>query len=386
MDIRAVQCATVLAAVLRCGLAFGAPGAFVDPLDAPAETVASPATQPMTALTHAGDRLVGVGQRGVIVVSDDHGHQWKQAASPVQSDLTAVYFASPEQGWAVGHDGVILHSSDGGSQWVRQLDGRQSNRSFVAYYQKAVAAGEAGMAPLQAQEERNAKAGPSLPYLDVWFENTQRGYAVGSFGTLAITEDGGKTWLPGLERIDDPDFLNLNAIRGIGGDVYIAGERGTVFRLDRASGKFMPLQSGYAGSFFGVAGNASRLFAFGLRGTVYESTDRGANWKKASTGTDSTLNGATVLSDGRVVICGSRALLLVADPATGVLRRVSADTPMLFAGVAPAGADRVALGGSSGMTVETIGALNAAQSNTQASTQAGTDSATDSAPKTPRAQ
>lgn len=355
MNIRTVQRVSAIVLALACAGAFSAtmPG-FVDPLDAPAEFSASPGTQPMTAVASTGKRLVGVGQRGVIVVSDNHGSTWRQVPSPVQSDLTAVTFPSPEQGWAVGHDGVILHTSDGGDTWVKQLDGRIANQRFVAHYRSAVAAGDAGMAPLQAEEERNAKAGPSLPYLDVWFENTQHGYAVGSFGSFAVTGDGGKTWQPGLELIDNPDFLNLNAIHGIGGEVYIAGERGTVFRLDRSSGHFKRLESGYTGSFFGIVGSANRLFAFGLRGTVYESVDQGASWQKSATGTDSTLNGATVLHDGTVVICGSRALLLVADPQSGAFRRVSADTPMLFSGIAADQNDRVALGGSSGMSVETI--------------------------------
>ncbi|WP_168791027.1 WD40/YVTN/BNR-like repeat-containing protein [Paraburkholderia aromaticivorans] len=373
MTFRSVQymtaSVTALVAALACPPAFAAAtGAgpqtasatrFIDPLDAPAETAVSPATRPMTAVASAGQRLVGVGQRGVIVVSDDHGHHWRQVASPVQSDLTAITFPTAAEGWAVGHDGVILHTSNGGTSWTKQLDGRVSNERFVAYYRAAVARGDANVAAWQSylkQEENNAKAGPSLPYLDVWFDDASHGYAVGSFGSFAVTSDGGKTWQPGLEHIDNPDFLNLNAIRGVGGEVYIAGERGTVFRLDRASGQFKRLQSGYTGSFFGIVGNEKRLFAFGLRGTVYQSTDQGGSWQKADTGTDSTLNGATVLGDGRIVICGSRAMLLVADPVSGVFQRVSADTPMLFAGIAADGADRVALGGSSGMSVEAIGA------------------------------
>jgi len=355
MTFRSVHCMTAIVAALACVPVLGAATsvepaagrlkAFVDPLDAPAETAVSPGTRPMTAVASAGSRLVGVGQRGVIVVSDDHGHSWRQVPSPVQSDLTAVAFPTPSEGWAVGHDGVILHTSNGGMNWSKQLDGRISNERFVAYYRSAAARGDTSAAPYQKQED-----------LDVWFDNAEHGYAVGSFGSFAVTNDGGRTWQPGLEHVDNPDFLNLNAIRGIGGEVYIAGERGTVFRLDRASGQFKRLQTGYAGSFFGIVGNEKRLFAFGLRGTVYQSADQGATWQKADTGTDSTLNGATVLGDGRIVICGSRAMLLVADPVSGAFQRVSTDTPMLFAGIAADGADRVALGGSSGMSIEAIGA------------------------------
>jgi photosystem II stability/assembly factor-like uncharacterized protein len=360
MSIRTLRrtAAVGLALVGACALCSAAEiskPTFIDPLDAPATLAASPARQPMAAVAHAGSRLVAVGQRGVIVVSDDHGRTWRQVPSPVQSDLTAVTFASASQGWAVGHDGVILHSSNGGESWVRQLDGRVANERFVAHYRAALAAGDASVKPLLEQAERNAKAGPSLPWLDVWFENTQRGYAVGSFGVAAVTVDGGKTWLPGLEYVDNPDFLNLNAIRGIGGDIFIAGERGTVFRLDRSSGRFVRLNSGYTGSFFGVAGNDKRLFAFGLRGNVYESADRGDTWKQAQSTTDSSLNDAITLADGRVVICGSRALLLVADPATGELHRVSADTPMMFTGITTDGNDHVAVSGSGGVLVESIG-------------------------------
>ncbi|ABE36544.1 photosynthesis system II assembly factor YCF48 family protein [Paraburkholderia xenovorans LB400] len=359
MFIRTLQRAAAvgLALIGACvpGLAAGSgKPAFVDPLDAPAAVAVSPARQPMTAVAYAGSRLVAVGQRGVIVVSDNRGQTWRQVPSPVQSDLTAVTFPSATEGWAVGHDGVILHSSNGGQTWVKQLDGRIANARFVAFYRAAAASGNTNAAPLLQQEERNAKAGASLPWLDVWFDTPQRGYAVGSFGIVAVTTDGGKNWLPGLEYVDNPDFLNLNAIRGINGDIFIAGERGTVFRLDRSSGRFERLSSGYTGSFFGIAGNGKRLFAFGLRGTVYESTDRGDTWQQARSGTDSSLNDAATLADGTVVICGSRALLLAGDPVTGELRRVSADTPMMFAGIATNGDGQVALSGSSGVMIESI--------------------------------
>ncbi|RQH04965.1 WD40/YVTN/BNR-like repeat-containing protein [Paraburkholderia dinghuensis] len=359
MSIRTLQRAAVAGLAFACAstlctAAETSNRSFIDPLDAPATLAAVPARAPMTAVAHAASRLVAVGQRGVIVMSDDHGRTWKQVPSPVQSDLTAVTFVGASQGWAVGHDGVILHTSDGGETWVKQLDGREANPRFVAHYQAAVAAGDASAKPLLEQEERNAKAGASLPYLDVWFENAQHGYAVGSFGIVAVTTDGGKTWLPGLANVDNPDFLNLNAIRRIGDNVFIAGERGTVFRLDRASGRFMRLNSGYAGSFFGIAGNDARLYAFGLRGTIYESVDHGDTWRQVQSATDSSLNDAIALADGRVVICGSRALLLVADPVSGELHRVSADTPMMFTGITTDGSDHVAVSGSGGVMIESI--------------------------------
>jgi photosystem II stability/assembly factor-like uncharacterized protein len=78
----------------------------------------------VTGLGRAGKRVVAVGQRGHVLISDDAGEKWQQSEVPVSADLVAVHFPDAEAGWAVGHDGVILNSTDGGRTWVRQLDGR----------------------------------------------------------------------------------------------------------------------------------------------------------------------------------------------------------------------------------------------------------------------
>src|SRR5471030_2586830 len=66
-------------------------------------------------VTHAGTRLVTVGERGHILYSDDQGKDWTQAKVPSRQLLTALYFVDDKHGWAVGHDAQILASSDGGA-------------------------------------------------------------------------------------------------------------------------------------------------------------------------------------------------------------------------------------------------------------------------------
>ena len=102
--------------------------------------------------------------------------------------------------------------------------------------------------------------------LDLWFENEQVGWAAGPFGTLLGTRDGGKTWVSWIEKVDNPKMLHYNAVRGVGGDLYLASEQGMVFKLDRSRERFMPLSTGYKGSFFGVIGTRDYVIAYGLRG------------------------------------------------------------------------------------------------------------------------
>lgn len=277
--------------------------AFADPLDTPAAAIGDAGKAATTALAQAGERIIAVGLRGAIFASEDQGRSWKQIASPVGSDLTAVMFPTPQQGWIVGHEGVVLHSGDGGLSWRKQLDGRIAATVLVAHYQQRIAAGETGLdRPLRALQQ-NYAAGPAYPYLDVWFDNEREGWAVGSFGLLIATHDGGDSWQPWLDHIDNGNQYNLNAIRKVGDELYIAGERGLVFRLNRATQRFDAVATDYKGSFFGVAGTADALFAFGLRGSAYRSSNRGTRWTRVEmpSGVELTA-GALLPGDSRLVV------------------------------------------------------------------------------------
>ncbi|MBI3367277.1 MAG: glycosyl hydrolase, partial [Burkholderiales bacterium] len=116
----AVAVAIMLAAVLaRPAIAEPVPPAV---LDTPAVPSAKALMAATLAVARAGQRLVAVGERGTVLLSDDGGASWRQAPVPVQVTLTSVRFIDPRTGWAAGHGGVILRSDDGGQSWTKQLD------------------------------------------------------------------------------------------------------------------------------------------------------------------------------------------------------------------------------------------------------------------------
>src|ERR1700682_6601050 len=55
-----------------------------------------------------GNRIVAVGDRGYIVLSDDGGTSWKRAKSPPAPLLTALDFLDAQAGLAVGHHPALL--------------------------------------------------------------------------------------------------------------------------------------------------------------------------------------------------------------------------------------------------------------------------------------
>ncbi|WP_219094887.1 YCF48-related protein [Pseudomonas sp. UMAB-40] len=288
-------------------------GEFAGVLDTPALHSDLAAQSTLTGLTLVGERLVAVGQRGHILYSDDAGQHWQQAQVPVSSDLVAVHFPSPSQGWAVGHDGVVLHSVDAGQTWSRQLDGAQVGPILLDYYQHQLAS-QPDNADLQArvsEAQRMVEEGADKPFLDVWFESEQVGYIVGAFNLIFRTDDGGRRWTPLLEHTDNPSALNLYALRPVGADLFVVGEQGLVMKLDRASGRFNATPTPYNGSFFGITGKPGATLVFGLRGNVFRSTDSGASWSKIDLGLPLSITASSVNADGRIVLVSQAGHVLV---------------------------------------------------------------------------
>ncbi|UXJ55806.1 YCF48-related protein [Pseudomonas citronellolis] len=324
---------------------------YADPLDAPAEINQLASRSQLTAITQVSNRLVAVGARGVVLLSDDGGQHWRQAKVPVSSDLVAVQFPSKSLGWAVGHDGVILHTADGGETWTKQLDGRDLLKQLTDHFQALAEKGDAHASQYLDLVKLNFGNGPEQPFLGVWFENELNGYAVGAFGTLVATHDGGKSWESWIEKIDNPNSFHLNAIIGIAGQLYIASEQGTVFKLDHTQQRFVALSTGYSGSFFGVVGDQRFLFAHGLRGSAYRSTDGGLSWTRVETGSGAGLVAGVVNSNGALLLASQAGAVLRSDDQGKSFKPLDSTHPYLFAGLSLVDGDRVAIVGMSGVQV-----------------------------------
>ncbi|MHA6203581.1 YCF48-related protein [Dyella soli] len=324
---------------------------FADVLDTPASQSPLASRGLLNGLALAGKRVVAVGQRGQVVYSDDAGANWRQASVPVASDLVAVNFPTPQQGWAVGHDGVVLHSSDGGATWVRQLDGRHVGQLMMEQLRARAARGELGgsedAARVLDEAGRIAAQGAENPFLDVWFADEHNGFIVGAFNLIFRTTDGGNSWVSWFDRTENPDSLHLYAVRGIGTDVYIAGEQGLLLKLDRATDRFKALGTPYKGTYFGIVGTSDAVIVYGLRGNAYRSADGGAHWQAVDTGIQEGLTGSTAF--------GAQELALVSQAGSLLLSRDSGAHFQLYRQPRPVPTSAVAVAGDAIVTAGALG-------------------------------
>jgi photosystem II stability/assembly factor-like uncharacterized protein len=262
-----------LAALLLLPWLAGSPATGAN---SPAEILPQAYRSLLTGLDLAGDRLVAVGERGHILLSDDYGKAWRQVATPTRATLTAVHFPTPQLGWAVGHDNMILHSGDGGESWRLQYPAGNEEQSF----------------------------------LSVYFVDARRGVAVGAYGLFFKTADGGASWQ--RQTIHD-DELHYNRIsRGPDGRLFIAAEGGMLLVSGDDGGTWDELESPYEGSWFGVLPLTARtLLAHGLRGNLFRTTDGGAQWAELEINQPTLLAAALRLGGGPVVVGGQNGHLFI---------------------------------------------------------------------------
>jgi photosystem II stability/assembly factor-like uncharacterized protein len=261
--------------LLCCLLSFMTPVAQCQDLviTAPARSSHDPARNMILDATWAGSRIVAVGDRGCIILSDDNGVHFRQASRvPVDATLSSVSFVDARTGWAVGQWGVVLNTSDGGEHWQIQREDLSVDR----------------------------------PLFSVVFKNKHDGWAVGLWSLMLVTHDGGANWKKvALPKRDGETRSDLNLFKVFldsTAAVYVAAERGTVIRTEDDGQSWTYLDTGYRGSFWsGTATSDGEILVAGLRGTIYSSKDRGNTWTVVPSGTTASI---TDLIEGRSGVFG----------------------------------------------------------------------------------
>jgi photosystem II stability/assembly factor-like uncharacterized protein len=304
-----------------------APG---DRLERAALTAPLAARSLLLDVARAGTRLVAVGERGHVLLSDDGGTSWRQARSvPMRTLLTAVWFVDAERGWAVGHDELILATTDGGETWSRSHH-----------------------APQREQ-----------PLLDVWFADASTGVAVGAYGAYFATTDGGRSWqrrtfeaapppgAPPPSEDDEfaPDY-HLNAVAGDGARWWIAAEAGELYRSDDAGASWRALPSPYSGSLFGLLPlGGDSLLVFGLRGHLFRSDDGGQSWRELESGVTAMLTDAIRLDDGSITVVGLAGTVLRSRDGGASWVNSQQDDRKGLSGIASASPDALLVVGEGGV-------------------------------------
>ncbi|WP_297839289.1 YCF48-related protein [Pseudomonas sp.] len=286
-----------------------APPNVIEPMNISAPITPRAQHAALLGVALAGERMVAVGERGIVLFSDDKGVSWQQSQVPVGVTLTVVRFADALHGWAAGHNGILLKTIDAGATWTRVLDG---NDVIALYQQQAKVLGEkedneqAQRATRQAAQL--ASDGPDKPWLDMNIDANGELWLVGAYG-LALHSRDGKLWEPWSAHLDNPNDLHLYAIKTQGNEIVIAGEQGLLLRSMDDGATFQRLNSPYKGSFFVLELHDGEIVVAGLRGYAFRSVDHGGHFEPVILSAPVSVTASLRLQTGDVVLADQAGTL-----------------------------------------------------------------------------
>lgn len=243
-----------------------------------------------------------VGTAGTIMKTTDAGVTWNitHYAGGSTKILKSLYFLDENNGWVGGYDGKLLHTTDGGVTWD-SISGHTTHivqgiafpnplkGTIVSAFQNGICCSaifhttnggtswNQQVVPQSAQEN----------LYNVAFANDGLGMAVGLFGIMLRTTDGGATWL----KFDVGTQEHLFSIDHIGDNLWFAAGNGRVIIKSTDAGV------SWTESFHGITGDFEGInmvdenngYVCGANGEIRKTTDGGLTWLLQQSGTTNLL-------------------------------------------------------------------------------------------------
>jgi photosystem II stability/assembly factor-like uncharacterized protein len=231
------------------------------------------------------------------LVSPAAGGETPIDLAEIRQNLFAACFPTDREGWMVGELGRVIRTTDGGTTWRRQDAG--TKRPFLAMAcldpRTAWIAGKEGIiyATTDGGETwRLQKSDSTRHIFTIDFATPMRGHAAGDFGTMVHTEDGGATWtsmrvpetvaLPdsALDTGVEPGDVNIYSLSyGDADRVWAVGEFGVVVTSADGGRTWQQQHTPVESTLFGVRFvDARRGWAVGIDSLILRTEDGGATW------------------------------------------------------------------------------------------------------------
>jgi photosystem II stability/assembly factor-like uncharacterized protein len=225
-------------------------------------------------------------------------------------------------GVAAGAGGELLESTDAGASWKAVTPGlTELSLLGVAVRQgRAVAVGQQGLVLVRPQGKawNKAVSGTSNRLFAVRLNAKGQALAVGAFGTVLKSDDGGEHWQPAapqwisiMEQGEEPHLYDADIDDD--GVFTIVGEFGLILRSSDGGASWKTLHKGEASLFaFNIRPDGVG-YAVGQSGAMLRSSDHGNTWEALKLDTTAILLGVCSGADGQVVVTGLHDMLISND-------------------------------------------------------------------------
>jgi photosystem II stability/assembly factor-like uncharacterized protein len=255
-----------------------------------------------------------VGEAGIILNTTDAGATWQAQASGVKKNLNGVSFGGPRQGCAVGDNGTIVFTTDG-STWnsassvpttlklnavdvepfeggsIAQVLGADVFGFAVGIKGTILATEGCGSWTAQTSGITANLNGVAMCRCT----NVDAAWAVGDYGHILNTLDGGTTWNPQVsgtgQNLESVSFVDSN-------NGWAVGKRGVILNTLNGGTTWTPQTSGTTTELDGVVfADAQHGYAVGQKGVILATTNGGTTWIAQNSHTSQNLESVSTIWD-----------------------------------------------------------------------------------------
>ena len=195
---------------------------------------------------------VAAGEDGCVLVSTNSGLNWTRTGSPTSMDISSVIFTDSQNGFGIGAGSVFIKTENGGINWTEENFGFSSTKPFM-----------------DAQVTPDGKI-----------------HAVGKYGTILLSDNGGTTWQTQYtvtERtLSEILFVNNNtgyAVCGYGG--------GDILKTTDAGETWVSQIEGYHTPMYGLSFTDAETGYIAGSIDIKKTTNGGTNWMNVYSSTQS---------------------------------------------------------------------------------------------------
>ena len=267
----------------------------------------------LQAAAHSGEQVVVVSSVGAVVSSDNNGESWQRtelAGRPPLIDVTACpsgdFFAldAERRVWHQSTDGNWQPSSIDTPENTLSIHCAPSGRLWVS-----ASFGTLFWAEGDMQQWNEFSLYEDLQFTAVRFLDEMNGFALGEFGMVIVSQDGGETWEP-REAIPNEfypmavDFLDINT-------GWAGGLDGVIWQTLDGGNTWERQQSVTSAPIYNIHADEHGVFAVGGSAKLVELRD--GNWQNFDGAPEvlAFMRGLDALDDGSLLVAGGGGTLAV---------------------------------------------------------------------------
>lgn len=252
------------------------------------------------------------GDNGSIFASTNGGGTWTTTASGTTYGLNDLCIASSTEFWIAGDNGTLLHSTNAGASWSNASLGTYASLNGISRGNSSLfAVGENGVLALKdgAAPWTFINSGDNRSVNWVTFADDRHGYAVGQYGLILRTTDGGMHW------VEQPNGITLDSFYGAcmsdSDHVWIAGDLGVLLHSSNGGSSWIQQSTFTTNTLLSITVvDGQHGWAVGDLGEYLTTTNGGLTWNRSASGTTTLLFGVEFKSLQQGWIVGDNGLIL----------------------------------------------------------------------------